>query len=158
MRRGIGVQGIQRQKMIDKKFSDKGDELAEAQLAQMKEMFKTFQDSLEEFALKYKKQISKNPEFRQYFNEMCQKIGVDPLASQRGFWAQVLGVGDFYYELGVQVVEVCLRTRPSNGGIIEINELKTRVTKMRGKKSQEISMYNFITYKFIINLILNLHF
>ena len=34
---------------------------------------------------------------------MCQKIGVDPLASHKGFWAQLLGVGDFYYELGVQV-------------------------------------------------------
>ena len=29
--------------------------------------------------------------------------GVDPLASNKGFWAQVLGVGDFYYELAVQV-------------------------------------------------------
>ena len=139
LRRGVGIQGLQRQRAAEKKFSDKGEELAETQLAQMKEMFATFQDSLEDFAKKHKKQISKNPEFRQYFNEMCQKIGVDPLASQRGFWAQVLGVGDFYYELGVQVVEVCLRTRASNGGIIEINELKARVTKMRGKKSQEIS-------------------
>jgi len=31
------------------------------------------------------------------------KPGVDPLASNKGFWAQVLGVGDFYYELAVQV-------------------------------------------------------
>ena len=37
---------------------------------------------------------------------MCSKIGVDPLASSKGFWAQLLGVGDFYYELGVQIVEV----------------------------------------------------
>lgn len=28
---------------------------------------------------------------------------MDPLASNKGFWAQVLGVGDFYYELAVQV-------------------------------------------------------
>ena len=39
---------------------------------------------------------------------MCSKIGVDPLASSKGFWAQLLGVGDFYYELGVQIVEVTL--------------------------------------------------
>lgn len=30
-------------------------------------------------------------------------VGVDPLASNKGFWAQLLGVGDFYYELAVQV-------------------------------------------------------
>jgi hypothetical protein len=37
---------------------------------------------------------------------MCSKIGVDPLASNKGFWAEMLGVGDFYYELGVQIIEV----------------------------------------------------
>ncbi len=31
---------------------------------------------------------------------MCAKCGVDPLASNKGFWAELLGIGDFYYELG----------------------------------------------------------
>lgn len=39
--------------------------------------------------------------------EMCASIGVDPLSSGKGFWS-VLGIGDFYYELAVQIVEVCL--------------------------------------------------
>ena len=39
---------------------------------------------------------------------MCASIGVDPLASSKGFWSEMLGVGDFYYELGVQIVEVCM--------------------------------------------------
>ena len=72
---------------------------------------------------------------------MCQKIGVDPLASKRGFWAQLLGVGDFYYELGVQIVEVCLRTRSSNGGLIDIDELKQKLIKLRGPKAQEVSVF-----------------
>lgn len=38
---------------------------------------------------------------------MCASIGVDPLTSGKGFWS-VLGIGDFYYELAVQIVEVCL--------------------------------------------------
>ena len=29
----------------------------------------------------------------------------------------MLGVGDFYYELGVQVIEVCLATSHRNGGM-----------------------------------------
>jgi hypothetical protein len=33
---------------------------------------------------------------------------VDPLASSKGFWAEVLGVGDFYYELGIVIVQVAL--------------------------------------------------
>ena len=38
----------------------------------------------------------------------------DFLAS-KGFWAEMLGVGDFYYELGVQIVEVCMATNHRSG-------------------------------------------
>ena len=32
---------------------------------------------------------------------MCASIGVDPLASNKGFWSNMLDIGDFYYELGI---------------------------------------------------------
>ena len=32
---------------------------------------------------------------------MCKSVGVDPLSSNKGFWVDVLGVGDFYYEIAV---------------------------------------------------------
>lgn len=35
---------------------------------------------------------------------MCAKVGVDPLASNKGFWAELLGIGDFYYELGIKLI------------------------------------------------------
>ena len=35
----------------------------------------------------------------------------------------MLGFGDFYYELGVQIVEACLATRPLNGGLMEMKPL-----------------------------------
>ena len=44
--------------------------------------------------------IHKNPTCSSQFHEMCAKVGVDPLASYKGFWAELLGIGDFYYELG----------------------------------------------------------
>lgn len=50
--------------------------------------------------------IRKNPIFRSQFHDMCAKVGVDPLASNKGFWAELLGIGDFYYELG-ECVSVC---------------------------------------------------
>jgi len=64
-----------------------------------------FKTSLEEFAVKHKKDISKNPVFRSQFLKMCKQIGVDPLSSNKGFWVDVLGVGDFYYELAVSMVQ-----------------------------------------------------
>lgn len=30
----------------------------------------------------------------------------------------MLGVGDFYYELGVQIIEVCLALKHRNGGVL----------------------------------------
>lgn len=58
---------------------------------------------------------------------MCANVGVDPLASNKGMWAQLLGFGDFYYELGVQIVEACLATRAYNGGFMELGSLRNAV-------------------------------
>lgn len=62
---------------------------------------------------------------------MCAAIGVDPLASGKGFWS-VLGMGDFYYELSVQVVEVCMAHVNQCGGLMELDELRERLLKARG--------------------------
>ena len=35
----------------------------------------------------------------------------------------MLGFGDFYYELGVQIVEACLATRQLNGGLMDMRSL-----------------------------------
>lgn len=67
---------------------------------------------------------------------MCANIGVDPLASNKGMWAQLLGLGDFYYELGVQVIEACLATRQHNGGMIELHKLQHHV-QVRGACSTQ---------------------
>ena len=76
---------------------------------------------LEQFAHRHRDEIKKNSQFRRHFQEMCASVGVDPLACEldpfhlyywlaagKGFWAEKLGVGDFYYELAVQIVEVCV--------------------------------------------------
>lgn len=64
---------------------------------------------------------------------MCTAIGVDPLASSShrkgSFWAELLGpsVNDFYFELAVRVVEVCRRTRRTNGGLVAVTEVRDRL-------------------------------
>ncbi|XP_062513805.1 vacuolar-sorting protein SNF8-like [Corticium candelabrum] len=136
-RRGIGA--IDKGKLAKAKFAEKGTEIAELQFSQMQSQLDTFRSNLEDFAAKHKNEIKKNAEFRQHFQQMCARIGVDPLASSKGFWAEMLGVGDFYYELGVQIIEVCLATRSRNGGLISLEELKLRLLKSRGKHGQDIS-------------------
>lgn len=140
MRRRAGVGAIQKQKLEQEKYKDKGTEIQENQFEQMTRQLEVFRANLEDFATKHKSEIKKNPHFRNQFQEMCASIGVDPLASGKGFWS-VLGIGDFYYELAVQIVEVCLATNYKNGGLIGLDELRTKLIRARGKgkQHQEIS-------------------
>ncbi|KAK7109195.1 vacuolar-sorting protein SNF8-like [Littorina saxatilis] len=139
MRRGTGVGAIKNKNLAQARYKDKGSVIAEDQFSQMTKQMDVFKKNLEEFAAKHKEDIRKDPQFRLQFQEMCASIGVDPLASSKGFWAEMLGVGDFYYELGVQIVEVCLATSHRNGGLISLEELRDRVVASRGRTSQDIS-------------------
>ncbi|XP_037810952.1 vacuolar-sorting protein SNF8 [Lucilia sericata] len=140
MRRRAGLGAIQQQQFAAEKYKDKGTDIQESQLEQMSKQMEVFREKLEEFAIKHKQDIKKNAQFRKQFQEMCAAIGVDPLASGKGFWS-VLGMGDFYYELGVQVVEVCLASNHKTGGLMELNELRSRLIAARGQSSihQEIT-------------------
>lgn len=140
MRRRAGIGAVHKQKLEQEKYKDKGTEIQENEFEQMTKQMEVFRANLEEFASKHKNEIRKNPQFRRQFQEMCASIGVDPLASGKGFWS-VLGIGDFYYELAVQIVEVCLATNDKNGGLISLDELRDKLIKARGKGKihQEIS-------------------
>lgn len=140
MRRRAGIGAIQKQKFEQEKYKDKGTSIQENQLEQLCSHLEVFREKLESFASEYKNDIKKNAQFRRHFQEMCASIGVDPLASRKGFWS-LLGIGDFYYELSVQIVEVCLATNYKNGGLIGLDELRTRLVKARGssKIHQEIT-------------------
>ncbi|KAJ3084718.1 ESCRT-II subunit protein snf8 [Rhizoclosmatium hyalinum] len=120
-------------------FERVGSELSQQQLAQLKQQLSVFKENLESFSIKYRNEIRSNPQFRAHFQSMCASIGVDPLASNKGFWAEVLGVGDFYYELAVQIAEICIATREKNGGLIDLQDLKRYLEKSRGKNAQQIS-------------------
>ena len=70
-----------------------------------------FKTRLEDFAKKYRHDINRDPQFRHEFAKMTKAVGVDPLASNKGFWGEMLGLGDFYYELGVQAMDICMARR-----------------------------------------------
>lgn len=117
MRRRAGLGAIQQQQLAAEKYKDKGAYIQESQIEQMSKQMGIFRQKLEDFAINHKQDIKKNSEFRKQFQEMCAAIGVDPLASGKGFWS-VLGMGDYYYELSVQVVEVCLAANHKTGNFM----------------------------------------
>ena len=51
----------------------------------------------------------------------------------------MLGVGDFYYERGVQAIQVCMREQARTGGLMLLSDLVTEIRVLRGTKSQPIS-------------------
>lgn len=139
MRRRPGIAGIHQRRDTSAVLRTVGEEASERSLETMRRQLTTFRQSLEEFALRHKADIRRDPAFRAQFHKMCANCGVDPLASNKGFWAELLGFGDFYYELGVQIAEACLSSRDENGGLLELHDLMAMVLKRRGKVAAPVS-------------------
>jgi len=140
-RRRAGIGAIQSKKRNEEKLKGKGNVLQENAFAEMAKQTETFKSKLEDFAHDHKSDIRKDPEFRRHFQEMCASVGVDPLAPSKGFWSEMLGVGDFYYELSVQIVEVCMAASHRTGGLMEVGELRQRLVKSRtSRDKQDISI------------------
>jgi ESCRT-II complex subunit VPS22 len=55
-------------------------------------------------------------------------------------WADILGTGDFYYELGVQVVNICIALKKFNGGYLEESECLSMLKATRASKTQEVGV------------------
>lgn len=118
-RRGVGVG------RSGAKYSKKAEEIKATSFESAVETVEKLQVKLSDFAKEHRSQIQDDPAFRSQFLKMCGPLGVDPLVSQKSFWAKTLGVGigDFYYELSVKVAEVCFATRTRNGGIMAVTEV-----------------------------------
>lgn len=145
MRRNVGIGAINKKVAEQAKFAQQANIIAENQIEQMSKQLETFKSHLESFAIKYKNEIKNNPKFRKQFQEMCSTIGVDPLASSKGFWSELLGVGDFYYELAVQIMEICNSYQERTGGLLYLDFIYERLKRVRSKQLQQVSIDDCIT-------------
>ena len=128
-RRGVGVG-----RAGAAAYTKKAEELNALSLASAMETVEKLEIKLSDFAKKHKYEIQNDPAFRAKFHEMCALLGVDVLDTEKSFWGK-LGMGDFFYELGIRVVEVCLASRSRNGGIIRVSEVN-EILSQRGTKFQ----------------------
>ncbi|CDR88895.1 related to SNF8-protein involved in glucose derepression [Sporisorium scitamineum] len=138
MRRGPGLAALDRSLHSNTAYNTLGNDLTASQLAELRQQLDLFSTSLRQFSSQHRNEIRKNAEFRHAFQKMCYSIGVDPLSSSTrnsgglaGLWSDMLGLGDWQYELGVQIIDVCVSTRNSNGGVIAMDDLIRRVTRLR---------------------------
>ena len=139
MRRRPGIAGIQQRRDASVALRVVGEDAERQHLEAMRAQLVRFRASLEAFALKHKAEIRADPVFLAQFHKMCANVGVDPLASNKGFWTELLGFGDFYYELGVQVAEACLASKAQDGGLCELTRLMSLVLARRGRAAQPVS-------------------
>ncbi|KAJ2103049.1 ESCRT II complex subunit Dot2 [Coemansia sp. S100] len=138
MRKAVGIGGLRRQEAERRALSQKGTELAQREIEKLREQIAVMKSNLEDFVSVHQREIRSDPVFRVQVQRMCQLIGVDPLASRKGYMAELLGVGDFYCELGIQIIDICVGTRSVNGGLIELDELRRRLIQRRLKGSEPI--------------------
>ncbi|TFK42930.1 EAP30/Vps36 family-domain-containing protein [Crucibulum laeve] len=133
-RRGVGLAAFDRQEQSKRSFAELSSALSQSQVDHLHSQLSQFRTALAHFASTHRDSIKNDPSFRHAFQQMCSSIGVDPLAGPRkgGWWAEMLGLSDWQYELGVQVVDVCVSTRERNGGLIEMSELLRLVSRLRG--------------------------
>lgn len=147
-RRTPGLTGLTRSPITTAQYASHGSALRSSHLSSLQTQLSVFQSLLHQFSITHAKEIRSNPGFRAEFARMCNAIGVDPLVISSGnvkkpgtkdsaSWSSMLSgssasVNDFYYELGVRVVEVCRATRAENGGMMAVAEIAQRVQKGRG--------------------------
>ncbi|EJU06063.1 winged helix DNA-binding domain-containing protein [Dacryopinax primogenitus] len=130
---GAGIGGLQRQTQATQAYKPLSSAISRSQIDSLQQQLATFREALTRFAREHRNDIRRNPEFRQQFQQMCAAIGVDPLAGPRkgGWWAELIGYGDWTYELAIQIVEICVNTRDINGGLIEMDEVLRMVRRLR---------------------------
>ncbi|KAI3632164.1 hypothetical protein MIR68_010000 [Amoeboaphelidium protococcarum] len=119
MRRGVGIAGLQKMKQDQKQLKEKGSELKQIQIEDIKRDLEMLKSQLSQFAVKYKKEIMSDPVFRDQFHQMCNNVGIDPLHSSKSVYNVILG--DFYNELAVKVIEQCILH--SQGGLTDMDTL-----------------------------------
>ncbi|PVV04037.1 hypothetical protein BB560_001474 [Smittium megazygosporum] len=108
----------------------KGDELATEQIEKLRQQLISFRESLERISHLHGDKIKSDPHLRSEFHKMSPKNSI------AGFF----GFGEFYCQLGIQIIDICVSTRPLNGGFIEINDLQKRLQKLRERSNDKITV------------------
>lgn len=144
-RRGMGVAAAKKKEALAQKAQEVGQQQQANSLNEMKGQLLDFKNHLEGFAVKHKKEINENPLFRRQFLKMCQECGVDPLSSnkEKGMFSKLLSRDeddDFYYELAIQITNICIALRPKNGGYLEMSECHRLLNKLRGDKAKRVQI------------------
>ncbi|CAA9966672.1 Vacuolar-sorting protein [Pyrenophora teres f. maculata] len=157
-RRTPGLSSLSSRGLQNHHYTNHGATLRTRNADSLSTQLSVFQSLLHSFAVTHSKDIRANTAFRAEFARMCSALNIDFLASSyhrdstasrdgstnngktgggggggtgESIWTQLLGgsVNDFYFNLGVLIVEECRATRAENGGLISVSDLQSRISK-----------------------------
>jgi ESCRT-II complex subunit VPS22 len=135
MRRGVGVSGLLNRSSAAAGFDRVASSLEQSQTTALSALITSFHSHLEHFASTHRSSINQNPTLRRHFSHLCQSLGVDPLRSKKTTLTQLLGVGEFYFDLAVQLAEASLVLRQINGGILPVEQVVKYLDNRRGSSA-----------------------
>ncbi|CAL8140817.1 unnamed protein product [Orchesella dallaii] len=133
MRRRVGVASVVNGKASDHLFTKKSSEIDQNAVGKLGANLDELKEKLKWFASKHQLELQTDAAFRNEFLTMCKSIGVDPLASSKGYWTKYLGVGTYYYTLAVQIIETILSGADRHGGVMLLRDLWIRLERHRPK-------------------------
>ena len=108
-------------------------------IEKLKNAVTTLQSCLQKIVENQKKELQGDEEYQKKFYKLCNDIGVDPFTQKKGFLDGLLNknLDEYYKALGMRVLNVCLKTRYENGGLIKLSELKNILNSSNGNKKGE---------------------
>ena len=108
-------------------------------IEKLKNAVTTLQSCLQKIVENQKKELQGDEAYQKKFYKLCNDIGVDPFTQKKGFLAGLLNknLDEYYKALGMRVLNVCLKTRYENGGLIKLSELKNILNSSNGNKKGE---------------------
>jgi len=139
MRRRAGAWGIAHNDALTLKMRALGAERQRELREEASTQLVKFSHALRDFANKHRAQIKRDPKFRAAFHAMCASTGVDPLASRKSAWGEILGLSDWYAELAVVVASECVATRDVDGGVRALDAVVAKVNASRGPLAGDVS-------------------
>lgn len=129
--RNTGYSSLQRHLDSSNSYSNLSTALSSQQTAALSSQLITLQTAITKFSTQHRTKIANSPSFRSHFSQLTSELGVDPLGGgTKGLWDK-LGLGDWYFALGVQIVDVCLNKRERSGGFISLDEVIKGVENLR---------------------------
>lgn len=149
-RRTPGLSSLSTSRLQTHHYTSHGAKLRSTTASSLETQLSVFQSLVHNFAVTHAKDIRANPAFRAEFARMCTALGIDFLGSSYhsssssasssskpgktdSIWASLLGssVHTFYFNLGIQIIEISRSTRAENGGLISLSDLRAHIASGR---------------------------